>query len=210
MAEFRPVARSPISPAPPTTVVDGWEVSARRSGADLRITDCAPLSKVLVRADEDGAVSRAIGVRFGRAVRDEDGVLVIGSGPGEWMLVGPPGTAEEISARVEEIEGGGLVSTVDLTHGRAVIRLTGERSADLLSKVCAIDLSDDAAPDGGAFRSSVAKLASGVARDDRGGELSYLLHCERSYGQYLFDSLLDAGEEFGIDIDGFPTTQGAQ
>jgi hypothetical protein len=27
--------------------------------------------------------------------------------------------------------------------------------------------------------------------------------CERSAGQYLFDALLDAGQEFGIDIEGF-------
>jgi hypothetical protein len=26
---------------------------------------------------------------------------------------------------------------------------------------------------------------------------------ERSVGQYLFDALLDAGAEFGIDVDGF-------
>ncbi|MGH3088424.1 MAG: sarcosine oxidase subunit gamma [Rubrobacteraceae bacterium] len=208
MAEFHPVARSPISPAPPTTVVDGWEVGARRSGANLCITDCAPLSKILVRADEDGAVSHTLGVPFGRAVRDENGILVIGFGPGEWMLIGPPGTAAEISARVEAMEGGDPASVVDLTHGRAMIQLTGERSAELLAKVCAINLSDEAIPDGGAFRSSVAKLASGVARDDRDGERSYLIHCERSYGQYLFDSLLDAGEEFGIEIDGFPTTKG--
>jgi sarcosine oxidase, subunit gamma len=40
-------------------------------------------------------------------------------------------------------------------------------------------------------------------RDDRGGEISYLLHCERSSGQYLFDALIDAGDEFGIEVDGF-------
>ena len=32
---------------------------------------------------------------------------------------------------------------------------------------------------------------------------SYLLHCERSSGQYLADSLLDAGAEFGIGVDRF-------
>ena len=34
-------------------------------------------------------------------------------------------------------------------------------------------------------------------------ERSYLLHCERSVGQYLFDALLDAGAEFGVEVDGF-------
>jgi hypothetical protein len=40
--------------------------------------------------------------------------------------------------------------------------------------------------------------------DDRNdGVPSYLLHCERSSGQHLFDALLDATGEFGGDVDGF-------
>src|SRR5215203_1262697 len=30
-----------------------------------------------------------------------------------------------------------------------------------------------------------------------------VIHCERSSGQYLFDTLIDAGDEFGIEVDGF-------
>ena len=101
MAEASPVARSPISPAPPVTVERGWEVSARRTGADPRIIDCTPLAKVLVLASTDGAVARALGVPFGRAARDEHGTLVVGSGPGEWLLLGPPGASETVAGRVE-------------------------------------------------------------------------------------------------------------
>jgi sarcosine oxidase gamma subunit len=85
------------------------------------------------------------------------------------------------------------------------VRLTGEQAPDMLAKVCGIDFSDEVTPDGAAFRSSVAKLVTDVVRDDLDGERSYLLHCERSSGQYLFDALLDAGDEFGIEIDGFAT-----
>lgn len=46
-------------------------------------------------------------------------------------------------------------------------------------------------------------VVTDVVRDDSEGRRSYLLHFERSYGQYLFDALLDAGREFGIDVDGF-------
>jgi glycine cleavage system aminomethyltransferase T len=52
----------------------------------------------------------------------------------------------------------------------------------------------------------VANLVTDVVRVDRDGLPSYLLHCERSSGQYLFDTLLDAGREFGIEIDGCPTS----
>jgi sarcosine oxidase gamma subunit len=66
-----------------------------------------------------------------------------------------------------------------------------------------VDLSDAVTPDGAAFRTSVAKLVTDVVRDDVDGQRSYVLHCERSSGQYLFDALVDAGAEYGIDIDGF-------
>jgi heterotetrameric sarcosine oxidase gamma subunit len=202
-----PVARSPIAPTSPVTVEYGWEISARRSGADLRIMDCTPLAKVLVRASTDGEVGRTLGVPFGRAARDEHGTLVVGSGPGEWLLLAPPATNAVVARRVEGVPDEGLVSVFDATHGRALMRITGERAADLLAKVCGVDFSEEVTPDGAAFRSSVAKLVTDVVRDDRGAERSYLLHCERSSGQYLFDALIDAGDEFGFEVEGFLTPE---
>ena len=206
MAEAAPVARSPIAPVPPTTVEHGWEVSARRSAAELKITDCTPLAKILVLASTDGEVARALGVPFGRAARDAHGTLVAGSGPGEWLLLAPPGTAPEVIGRMEEVSEEGLASVFDATHGRALMRISGAPTVALLSKVCAIDFADEVTPNGAAFRSSVAKLVTDVVRDDRGGVRSYLLHCERSSGQYLFDVLMDAGDEFGMEVDGFATS----
>ncbi len=203
VAEASPVARSPISQAPPVTMEHGWEISARRTGADPRIMDCTPLAKILVLAHTEGEVARVLVIPYGRAARDEHGTLVVGSGPGEWLLLAPPGTAPEVMGRMEEVAGEGMASVFDATHGRALMRISGAPTVALLSKVCAIDFADEVTPNGAAFRSSVAKLVTDVVRDDRGGVRSYLLHCERSSGQYLFDALMDAGDEFGIEVDGF-------
>ena len=196
MSDVMPLARSPIAPAPPVTVTDGWEVSARRSTAALTITDCTPLTKIQVRAPIDGPAAAALGVRFGRAARDASGTLVVGSGPGEWLLLAGP------SAEPDPPPADPSASWVDLTHGRALIRLNGKSAATVLAQVCGVDLSDTITPNGAAFRTSVAALATDVIRDDRDAP-SYLLHCERSSGQYLFDALLRAGADLGIEIDGF-------
>ncbi|HEY2687414.1 MAG TPA: hypothetical protein VGJ50_03185 [Streptosporangiaceae bacterium] len=195
MSDVLPLARSPIAPAPPVAVTDGWEVSARRSTAALTITDCTPLTKIQVRAPIDGPAAAALGVRFGRAGRDASGTLVVGSGPGEWLLLAAPGTEPDAPPDPS-------ASWVDLTHGRALIRLNGKSAPAVLAQVCGVDLSDTITPDGAAFRTSVAALATDVIRDDRDAR-SYLLHCERSSGQYLFDALLRAGADLGIEIDGF-------
>ena len=207
-----PTARSPIAPAPPVTVLAGWEVSGRRASADLAggtgltITDCTPLAKLQLRAPVGGQAAAALGVRFGRAARDQAGTLVVGSGPGEWLLLAAPGQGPELARRLASIAEqapGEHVTWVDLTHGRALVRLTGSRAASVLARICGIDLSDDITPDGAAFRTSAASLATDIIRDDVSGTRSYLLHCERSSGEYFFSALLRAGADFGIEIDGF-------
>ncbi|MGH3344544.1 MAG: sarcosine oxidase subunit gamma, partial [Carbonactinosporaceae bacterium] len=136
------------------------------------------------------------------------------SGPGEWLALAGPGTAdalrERLAAGLSGVSGAaGFVTLVDLTHGRALVRLSGVQAGDVLAKVCGIDLRDGVTPDGAALRTSVARLVTDVVRDDRPGTPSYLLHCERSSGQYLFDALFDAGRQFGIDVDGFHPRESA-
>jgi heterotetrameric sarcosine oxidase gamma subunit len=220
-----PVSRSPIAPAPPVRVEAGWEVSGGRSEAALTITDCTPLAKVHLRAPWNGAMAKALGVPFGRADREgaspdgaspdgaspEGGWLVVGSGPGEWLVLAPPGTAAAVADWLATVAadaaGDEFVSTTDLTHGRALVRVTGPEAADLLARLCGTDLEDDMAPDGAALRSAVAGVATDIIRDDTmidGAAVpSYLLHCERSSGQYLFGALVSAGESLGIGVDGF-------
>jgi heterotetrameric sarcosine oxidase gamma subunit len=203
------LARSPIPPAPPVTVVAGWEVSGCRSQAQLTISDHTPLAKVAVRAPWNGAMAKALGVPFGRAGRDaqDESVLVAGSGPGEWFVLAAPGAAARVAdwliTMAAESAPEEFVSVVDLTHGRALLRITGPDAADLLARLCGADLHHDMVPDGGALRAPVAGVATDIIRDDRAGTISYLLHCERSSGQYLFDALAGAGESLGIGIDGF-------
>jgi len=211
VSEYPGVARSPIAPAPPVRAEAGWEVSGSRSDAPLTITDCTPLAKVHLRAPWNGAMAKALGVPFGRAGRDlegPDGVwLVAGSGPGEWFVFAPPGTAGLAGGWLGTLAADSapeeFVSVVDLTHGRALMRITGPDAAELLARLCGVDLHDDMAPDGAALRSAVAGVATDIIRDDRAGVPSYLLHCERSSGQYLFGALAGAGEPFGIGVDGF-------
>ena len=212
-----PVSRSPIAPAAPVRVEAGWEVSGSRSDAPLTITDCTPLVKVHLRAPWNGAMAKALGVPFGRADRDgaspDGGWLVVGSGPGEWFVLAPPGaaSAEAVTSWLGSVAADSapeeFVSVVDLTHGRALMRITGPDAAELLARLCGADLHDDMAPDGAALRSAVAGVATDIIRDDitidGAGVPSYLLHCERSSGQYLFGALVSAGESFGIGVDGF-------
>src|ERR1700752_474003 len=139
---FAPTARSPIPPAPPVIVLAGWEGSGRRASTDtaggtgLTITDCPPLAKLQLRAPMGGQAAAALGVRFGRAARDRAGTLVVGSWPGERPPLFPPCQAPDLDitlASIAEHAPGEHVTWVDLTHGRALMRLTGSPAASVLA-----------------------------------------------------------------------------
>ena len=52
-------------------------------------------------------------------------MLVVGSGPGEWLLIGPAAAERDYRQRRSPARCDGFATVVDLTHGRALLRLTG-------------------------------------------------------------------------------------
>ena len=119
--------------------------------------------------------------RTGIASRSGDD-LVWSVSPGEWTVLG---------ARPEG-------ETVDLTHVRAMFRLTGDEAATLISRVCGLDLSDGMFPTGAAARTLFAGVATELVRDDVDGTPSYLIVPSRSFGTYVRRVIDDAGAELGL------------
>jgi heterotetrameric sarcosine oxidase gamma subunit len=164
--------------------------------AELTLTDCSPMAKVLIHANPSGPLADQLAVPFGRSRRDDNGTLILRVRPAQWLLFADSGRERELVERWEAAatETDEFVSVIDVTSGRTLLRLTGESSAALLAKICALDLAT--ASDGSALRSSVAKVNAEIVRDDADGRRSYLLACERSFGRYLAEAINDAGGEF--------------
>lgn len=163
----------------------------RRGSTGCALTDESAMTKTIIRAAPDSPAATQMGVRFGSSRRVE-GVLICGSRPDEWLLLGEP------SADTPPIDTVGHVSVVDLTHGRALLRLMTDHAAAVLEKVCSLDLSDAMTPDGAVVSASVAKVSCDIIRDDVDGTRSYLIACDRSFGDYLFGAILDGCDEFGV------------
>lgn len=199
------VARSsvPVPPDAPVVVRAGWEVSGMRATAPLRLADLTPIGKVLVHAARSSTFGASMSCIYGRSTRNADGHLVVGSGPEEWTVYTPIGGASPVADALLARAGDEFVTVIDLTHFSTVLRLTGERAPELLARLCAIDLSDEVTPNGAVFRSSVARVAATVVRDDLEGERSYLVQVDRSFGEFLADSLMTAGHGLDIAHDGY-------
>ena len=142
--------------------------------ADLRLTDESATPKWRVFEGHDA-------IRPGLS-DTAAGSLVWAVGPGEWTVLGDRPAGE----------------TVDLTHVRAMFRLTGERAADLINRLCGLDLTEGMFPDGAAARTLLAGVATEIVRDDQEGVPSYLLLPSRSFGVYVREVIEDAGSEFGL------------
>lgn len=195
-----PTARSPLASTGPSTVIDGWEYASGVGSGPVVVSDRSALAKVLIRTKSTPSIIAALGTRFGRAAW-KDRRLVVGSGPDEWLVLGPPGSTQEITDEVNDTvaaEVSDRITMIDLTHGRALMRISGPETMSLLSRVTAVDLDDRLVPNGSALRTSAARVVTDLVRDDQGGSISYLLHCERSSGLYLQQSLLAAGADLGV------------
>jgi len=112
-------------------------------------------------------------VPIGKSKRKGDR-LVFSISPGEWIVIG----------------GAGPAGAADLTHVRAMFRLSGAGARESLERVCALDLGDQMTPNGAAARTLVAGVAGELVRDDVAGEPSYLLLMSRSFARSVWDRLL--------------------
>ncbi|MCA9924075.1 MAG: aminomethyltransferase family protein [Anaerolineales bacterium] len=91
-----------------------------------------------------------------------------------------------------------LITVTDVTHGSAELWLIGPNSAELLSRLCGLDFHDSQFPNGTAKQSSVAKTTQLIIRRDLGEHPAYALIGGRSLAAYLWQTILEAGQDLGI------------
>ena len=97
------------------------------------------------------------------------------------------------------------VHLTNLTSTLAAVQLVGPHSRELLQKLTALDLSPQQFVDLTCAQGSVAKVHALVVRADLGPEPAYEVYCGREFGEYLWDTLRDAGQEFGAVPFGMAT-----
>ncbi len=109
-------------------------------------------------------------------------------------------TAADIVERlqVEARQRGRFVTVTDVSHGRSEFWLMGPHSRAAMSKVCGLNLGEDVFPDGAAAQSNVAKTTQLILRQDLSGVCCFVLIGPRSYGDYLWRVMTQAGKEWEL------------
>jgi sarcosine oxidase gamma subunit len=219
MAAPPAVALGPVAAVGPVAVaagvvVDGWVTSSVIAEAPLRLSDCCPEAKLVVQADPAGPFAAEIGVEVGRAELFDDGLVVVSVAPGEWIAL-TSGDGTTLAGKLEALVPVERVSAVDLTHGLALFRLTGDAAATTVTALGGPALRSATFTDGSATAMALAGARVVIVRDDlveaadeaQGTEErlvpSYLVLCDRSQGDHVHESLLLAGERYGIETEGY-------
>lgn len=197
---------------------DGWQrparyASVKRELDQLReavgLCDISPVGKLSVQGDDlDSALARA----FGDARPPDVGAVQrrsVSSGCAqlpivlarlahdEAMVFTEPGRAAAVSETLEQAADL-CAHVVDVTSGLGGVRITGPSAHLLLAGVTELDAAPDALPNMSCAQTKIAEVHAVLLRLDVGSVCSsYEVYFGREFGEYMWDALLEAGDEHG-------------
>ncbi|NNN34433.1 sarcosine oxidase subunit gamma [Streptomyces sp. S3(2020)] len=189
--------RSPLSQVAPRLAA-----ATRTSGGAVRLAELPFLAQLNVRLDAKGTAAEAVGLALdlqlplqpNTVVRAGE-LTVLWLGPDEWLLVGPPGSAQELESRIRTAAEDEPVSVTDVSAQRTTLLVAGPRAHDLLAHGCALDLHPRSFGSGRCAQTTLGRTqVIVVARaDSRAG---FWVLVRSSFAGYLTDWLLDAATEY--------------
>lgn len=118
--------------------------------------------------------------------------------PDEWLLIVPGGEEFVMEGRLREALGDAHFAIVNASGGQTLLELEGDKARELLMKSTPYDVHPDAFPVGKGVTTVFAK-ASVILR--RPNETCWELVVRRSFADYLYRWILDAGAEYAIGVE---------
>ena len=175
------------------------EAEIAAAQGNLALADETPNGKLLLEGDQAESVLMAVFDLDSLKVNEgRDGIYRLRNDL--FFISTPPGrevsTQRKLTTALKASEQ--FATVTDITHGRATIRVIGPDSQALLSKVCGLDFHPSVFPNETAKQSSLAKTAQLIIRCDIGELLAFSIIGAQSLGPYVWDTLMEAGREFGI------------
>jgi glycine cleavage system aminomethyltransferase T len=120
--------------------------------------------------------------------------------PGEALFLCQDGRPEPHPASGES--GDGCLHLLERTDGLALMALWGPDSRRVLAKLSSLDLRERTRPHGTCAAAPMAGVRVLLVRWDRGRVPAYQIVVSAEYGAYLWDTVLDAGREYGLRLCG--------
>jgi sarcosine oxidase subunit gamma len=124
-------------------------------------------------------------------------------GPDEWLLTCPIDDTAFFVNSLRQALNGTHCAITEVSDGRVALSLAGPSARDVLAKGCPLDLHPRSFTSGSCAQSLLAKAAVLIhlVADDPAAGLAFEVYVARSFAQYLWDWLEDAGREYGVQVD---------
>lgn len=134
-----------------------------------------------------------------RALTQEDGSLVARLSQTEYLLLG---SLSDRGKRIAAEEAGWQLSDqgnylLPRQDSHAWLQLSGRHVAEVMAKVCGVDLRPEAFPVGAVAQTSAARLNVIVINAGTGELPRFHILCDRASLDYFHSAMLDAMDEFG-------------
>lgn len=178
----------------------GMTESAEDAGVTIAPRDDLAMAIVMVRKNQAAALADRVRAAYGidlpagpkRIVAGD--VAFIGMGPGQFLAVEQGGDALTFATRVATAVGP-AASISDQSDSRAVLRLSGPRARDVLSKGLAIDLHPSVFGPGDAALSSIALIGAHLWQLDDAPtfEIAVFRSMAGSFAEFIWASAAQYG-----------------
>ncbi len=208
--------------------VDGWQRPTRyisveeeleqiRKGVGL--CDVSPTGKLLIQGE---AIDDILGTAFPelgtldighlraqslKTDSTESDVVLARLAADEALVLTAPNVAPHVAESLTQ-DADQCVHTVEITSALAGVKIAGPLTYRLLGAVTEIDMSLDGFSNMTCAQAPVAEVHGTLLRNDMDGLLSFELYFGREYGEYMWDALMEAGEEYGVVPFGIEALKG--
>jgi sarcosine oxidase subunit gamma len=127
----------------------------------------------------------------------KNGFALIGTAPGQWLAVAESKEARALPAMLAAALKGDA-TVVDLSDGKAVLRVSGPRAREVLAKGCSLDLHPRVFKPGSAATTPVALIDCVIWQVDE--TPTYDLAVASSYAESFWSWLTASAAEFGYAV----------
>jgi len=145
------------------------------------------------------AVHQTLGVNIPTASPDTakgGGLTVFWMGPDRWWLVGDGIVLPSVNELRQKLAAFNAAA-VETGDAFAAVEIAGPNARDALAKGCMIDLHPRVFQSGSVVQTNLAKVQITLYQSD---EMTYQIFARRSFAEYLWTWLEDAGVEYGVSI----------
>lgn len=170
------------------------------SGAGVLLTDRPGLAiaQVFAKKGKTAAVAKKLGISAEPCVAtSHEDYTALPLSPGQWMLFATTGADGSFQRLLEkQIGKNGYVS--EQSHSRAVIRISGARVLDVLSKECRLDLHPSVADVGFCAQTTMAGVGVLMHKIDDSPTFDLIVFA--GFADSFWHWIAQASAEYGVEV----------